>query len=199
MKTNLRSAFVKSKRRIRDLGEVFTAEREVNAMLSLLPESVWSYIETTFLEPACGDGNFLEKILRRKLNLVPKKITKTNPQHKIEYTLLRVAASMYGVDICPENVNDCRARLMQEIKDFWSNTYDTAKMSSSFLTRLEEILKRNIIAGNTLVPEKVEITEWYRPSEGTLKPRVYTLADMQNPSPKPIREEKLITYYKDKE
>jgi len=168
-------------------------------MLALLPESVWSSIETTFLEPSCGDGNFLEKILRRKLKLVPPKISKTNPQHKIEYTLLRVAASMYGVDICSENVTDCRARLLQEIKDFWSNTYNTAKMSTSFLTRLEQILQRNIIAGNTLIPEKVEVTEWFRPSEGTLKPKVYTLAEMQKPSPKPIREEKLITFYKDKE
>lgn len=193
------STLVKSKHRIRDLGEVFTAEREVNAMLALLPESVWSSIETTFLEPSCGDGNFLEKILRRKLKLVPPKISKTNPQHKIEYTLLRVAASMYGVDICSENVTDCRARLLQEIKDFWSNTYNTAKMSTSFLTRLEQILQRNIIAGNTLIPEKVEVTEWFRPSEGTLKPKVYTLAEMQKPSPKPIREEKLITFYKDKE
>ncbi|WP_241761402.1 hypothetical protein [Moraxella catarrhalis] len=61
---------VKSKNRVADFGEVFTAEREVNAMLNLLPETIWHNITATFLEPSCGNGNFLAEILSRKLNAV---------------------------------------------------------------------------------------------------------------------------------
>ncbi|MCL1624079.1 hypothetical protein M2R47_07485 [Moraxella sp. Tifton1] len=61
---------VKSKKRVADFGEVFTAEREVNAMLNLLPDTIWHNITATFLEPACGNGNFLAEILSRKLNAV---------------------------------------------------------------------------------------------------------------------------------
>ena len=57
---------IKSKERVRERGEVFTAEREVNAMLDLVKDET-ERIDSTFLEPACGDGNFLAEILRRKL------------------------------------------------------------------------------------------------------------------------------------
>ncbi len=60
---------VKSKARVADHGEVFTAQREVNAMLDLVKQET-ERIDSRFLEPACGDGNFLAEILRRKLNAV---------------------------------------------------------------------------------------------------------------------------------
>ena len=63
---------VKSKHRVADHGEVFTAEREVNAMLDLVKNET-ERIESRFLEPACGDGNFLAEILRRKLEVVQKR------------------------------------------------------------------------------------------------------------------------------
>jgi pyridoxal kinase len=67
----------KSKKRISDFGEVFTAEREVNAMLDLVKQET-ERIESRFLEPACGDGNFLAEVLRRKLSVVRKRYGK-NP------------------------------------------------------------------------------------------------------------------------
>ena len=71
---------VKSKKRIADHGEVFTSEREVNAMLDLVKQET-ERIESRFLEPACGNGNFLAEILRRKLAVVKKKYKKS----KIDY------------------------------------------------------------------------------------------------------------------
>ena len=62
---------IKSKQRVADHGEVFTAEREVNAMLDLVKQET-ERIDSTFLEPACGDGNFLAEILRRKLAVVKR-------------------------------------------------------------------------------------------------------------------------------
>jgi hypothetical protein len=168
-------------------------------MLDILPPEVWGSIERTFLEPTCGDGNFLEKILQRKLQLIPKKINKTTTQEKNEYLILRAVASIYGVDIAPDNILACKQRLKQEVLDFWSNTYNTAKLNPRFLTQLDQILTCNIQVGNTLESQTVEITEWSRPSEGTFKPKVYTLAELEKEHPVVKREGKLITYYKDKE
>ncbi len=71
--TDIMEKQVKSKQRVADHGEVFTAEREVNAMLDLVKNET-ERIESRFLEPACGDGNFLAEILRRKLAVVQKNI-----------------------------------------------------------------------------------------------------------------------------
>ena len=64
---------IKSKQRVADHGEVFTREQEVNAMLDLVKDEILR-IESRFLEPACGDGNFLIQILKRKLEIVKKKL-----------------------------------------------------------------------------------------------------------------------------
>lgn len=89
---------VKSKERVADHGEVFTAEREVNAMLDLVKHETEN-IESTFLEPACGDGNFLAEILRRKLAVVKKKYKK-NPD-EYEFWSVIALSSIYGVgSIC---------------------------------------------------------------------------------------------------
>lgn len=63
------SAQVKSKQRVQEHGEVFTNEREVNVMLDMVKQET-ERIESRFLEPACGDGNFLAVVLRRKLAVV---------------------------------------------------------------------------------------------------------------------------------
>lgn len=68
---------VKSKQRVADFGEVYTNEREVNAMLDLVADQA-SNPEKTFLEPACGNGNFLSEVLARKLNAVADKHKKNS-------------------------------------------------------------------------------------------------------------------------
>ena len=70
---------IKSKERVADHGEVYTAEREVNAMLDLVKQET-ERIESRFLEPACGDGNFLAEILRRKLEVVRKNYSKSKSE-----------------------------------------------------------------------------------------------------------------------
>ena len=71
---------LKTKKRVADHGEVFTSEREVNAMLDLVKQET-DRIESKFLEPACGTGNFLAEILRRKLAVVQKRYKKTYVIH----------------------------------------------------------------------------------------------------------------------
>ena len=94
----------KSKQRVADHGEVFTAEREVNAMLDLVKQET-ERIESRFLEPACGDGNFLAEILRRKMAVVKARYGK-HPDDYEKYTVLAVT-SIYGVDILQDNVDEC--------------------------------------------------------------------------------------------
>lgn len=102
------SAQVKSRQRVQEHGEVFTNEREVNAMLDMVKQET-ERIESRFLEPACGDGNFLAEVLRRKLSVVGS-LYRKSPTEYMRYAFVAVA-SIYGVDILDDNARDCRERL----------------------------------------------------------------------------------------
>ena len=101
---------VKSRQRVSDHGEVFTSEREVKAMCDLVKNET-ERIDSTFLEPACGDGNFLVEILRRKLNTVRKSYSKS--ANDFAFYSIRALMSLYGVDIMADNVEACRERLLE--------------------------------------------------------------------------------------
>jgi len=96
---------VKSKQRVTDHGEVFTAEREVIAMCDLVKQET-ERIDSRFLEPACGDGNFLAEVLSRKLAIVKKKYKRS--AYDYERNSLLGVSSIYGVDILIDNVIACR-------------------------------------------------------------------------------------------
>ncbi|MBO7344305.1 MAG: SAM-dependent DNA methyltransferase, partial [Clostridia bacterium] len=91
----------KSKERVREHGEVFTAEREVKAMCDLVKDET-ERIDSRFLEPACGDGNFLAEILTRKLEVVKRKYKKSTLDY--EKNAVLAISSVYGVDIMQDNV-----------------------------------------------------------------------------------------------
>jgi len=137
---------VKSKKRVADHGEVFTAEREVNAMLDLVKQET-ERIDSRFLEPACGDGNFLAEILRRKLAVVKKKYRRS-PSDYEKYAVLAIS-SIYGVDILQDNVTHCCERLFE----IWDKEY-TANCKKEVNEECREavrfILKRNILCGDAL-------------------------------------------------
>lgn len=137
---------VKSKQRVADHGEVFTAEREVQAMCDLVKQET-ERIDSRFLEPACGDGNFLAEILRRKLVIVKGKYKRS--AYDWERNGLLALGSLYGVEILLDNVLACRERLFE----IWNKEYkavckkecnDDTRMAAKF------ILQRNIVCGNAL-------------------------------------------------
>jgi len=97
-----------SKQRVSDHGEVMTGAREVNAMLDLVKQET-ERIESRFLEPACGNGNFLAEILERKLRVVESRYAKS--QLEYERNAVLAVCSIYGIDILEDNVTACRARL----------------------------------------------------------------------------------------
>lgn len=137
---------VKSKQRVADHGEVFTAEREVKAMCDLVADECLR-IDSRFLEPACGDGNFLAEILTRKLSVVKAKYKKSAYDFE-RYSILALT-SIYGVDILADNAATCRERLYQ----LWNTWYRAGcKNECNDETRAAAryILEANIVCGNAL-------------------------------------------------
>ncbi|MCC7195447.1 MAG: SAM-dependent DNA methyltransferase [Gemmatimonadaceae bacterium] len=103
--------YVKSKQRVADHGEVFTPPWLVEAMLDLV-KGESERIDARFLEPACGSGNFLVRILQRKLAAVETKVGKSDFE-KRHFALLAVMC-IYGIELLADNIAECRAN-MQEI------------------------------------------------------------------------------------
>ena len=137
---------IKSKERVAEHGEVFTAEREVKAMCDLVSTQC-DNVDATFLEPACGDGNFLSEILARKLARVKKDAKSDHIQW--EWLSIRAIASLYGVDIMQDNCEECRRRLFEQR----NKAYMAAcKKDCNDETRdsVRYILSKNIVCGNAL-------------------------------------------------
>lgn len=177
---------IKSKERVSSYGEVYTAEKQVNAMLDMVKKEA-ERIDSRVLEPACGNGNFVAEILKRKLKTV--KIRSTPPKRKkvsvLDYEKLSLLAisCIYGIDIIIDNVIECRKRLY----DIWFNTFkeDCKKAPDKDLCdAIKFILTRNILCGNTLsmkqVNEKSEdidlpiiISEWGFLTENKIQRKDY--------------------------
>ena len=99
-----------SKQRVADHGEVYTNPREVNAMLDLVKVEA-ERIESRFLEPACGTGNFLVEILSRKLDVAATRYKRSKNQLHYERDGIQSVASIYGIELLSDNVAICRDRL----------------------------------------------------------------------------------------
>jgi len=143
---------VKSKQRVSEHGEVFTAEREVKAMCDLVKQET-ERIDSRFLEPACGDGNFLAEVLERKLAVVKNKYKKSPLDY--EKNSLLAVSSLYGVDILADNVEICRERLYK----IWAKQYRSVckkECNEDVRKSIRFILSRNIVCGNALTLKCVD-------------------------------------------
>lgn len=161
------SGQVKSKQRVADHGEVFTNEREVKAMVDLVWEQFADRkkIEATYLEPACGSGNFLVEILERKLLLVKNLDKKEKSQGYFEKNFLTAVASIYGVELLQDNAQECRERLFKLTLKHYPKKYQQNSHFEKMLKNITYILSRNIICGNALdyvtsEGEPIIFTEW---------------------------------------
>lgn len=143
---------IKSRKRVVDHGEVFTNEREVKAMCDLVNDET-QRIDSRFLEPACGDGNFLAEILDRKLAVVKKKYRRSVMD--FEKNSLLAVSSLYGVDIMMDNVIACRERLFK----IWDKQYKAVckkECSEDMRNSIRFILSKNIVCGNALTLHEVD-------------------------------------------
>ena len=173
---------IKSKDRVVAHGEVFTNPREVNAMLDLV-KSETERLDSRFLEPACGDGNFLIEILRRKLAVCEARVkSKQYTQLQYEENAVLAVSSIYGIELLPDNATACRQRLL----DYFTGQYRALFKSQSKEACIEAvryILSKNIILGDALTYKRVDgsgewihICEWSPVGDGKFNRRDYAFS-----------------------
>ena len=170
---------VKSRQRVEEHGEVFTNEREVNAMLDMVRQET-ERIDSLFLEPACGDGNFLAEVLRRKLDVVSKRYGKIQLEYE-RYAFVAVS-SIYGVDIMQDNVEECRSRLFQAVDKAYTNRFK-GDAKEAFRDAVRYVLSVNVLCGDALTltdsaGEPIVFPEWSLVSGNKVKRRDYTFASL---------------------
>lgn len=132
---NNNKSLIKSKARVKALGEVFTPPELVGEMLGRLPSAVLTNPAKTFLEPSCGTGNFLVAILEEKL--------------RGGSNVMQALATTYGIDICPDNVNTSRKRLLDAARPHFRNELD--RLNAHWL------LACNIVVGDALKEKPTDI------------------------------------------
>ena len=165
-------SLIKSKKRVADHGEVFTPEWMVDAMLDLVKEES-ERIDSRFLEPACGSGNFLVKILKRKLCAVELKFGKSEFE-KRQYALLGLMCA-YGIEILEDNIIECRANMLEVLADYLriDETDDLYRAAS-------HVLSLNLIQGDALSMKghdgaPITFSEWGYLGKGKFQRRDFRL------------------------
>lgn len=204
---------IKSKKRVADHGEVFTAEREVNAMLDFVKLET-DRIESRFLEPACGTGNFLIEIYSRKLNMVEQKYKKS--QLDFEKYAFLATSSIYGIDLLPDNIQECKIRLLDKFKEVYTNNFKK-KVKEEYIKVIEYILSKNLLVGDALTllqenGEYIVFPEWNFVKGSLIKRRDYIYKELIKENvddyteksiennkafiPEPVKEYNLVHYMK---
>ncbi|CAA9890305.1 conserved hypothetical protein [Candidatus Methylobacter favarea] len=171
---------VVSRQRVADYGEVYTNPREVNAMLDLVkPET--ERLDSTFLEPACGTGNFLVEILSRKLAVAARQYQKS--QLEYERAAVLAISSLYGIDILADNAAVCHARLFEVFNSQYNAHYKT-KCKQACGNTVRHIFRRNILQGDTLsfktsAGNPIIFSEWKFPfNDSRIQRRDYLFEQM---------------------
>jgi hypothetical protein len=172
---------VKSKQRVADHGEVFTSLEIVYAMLDLVKQET-ERIDSRFLEPACGTGNFLIEVLRRKLDVAEK--TYHRSQLDFERNLVLAVSSIYGIDILEDNVLACRQRLLGLADERYTALFKE-KAKDACRRTLDYILQKNIIWGDALDlktvgenGEAIVFSEWSLVNGSELKRRDFSFKEL---------------------
>jgi hypothetical protein len=148
---------VKSRQRVADHGEVFTPPWMVEAMLDLVKDET-ERIDSRFLEPACGSGNFLVQILRRKLAAVELKFGKSDFE-KQHYALLALMC-IYGIELLPDNIAECRANMLEILADYLALDESDDLYRAAF-----HVLSQNLVHGDALTmrasgEQPITFAEW---------------------------------------
>lgn len=172
---------VVSKQRVADHGEVYTGAREVNAMLDLVKQET-ERIDSRFLEPACGTGNFLAEILARKLGVVESRYA--GSQLEWERYAVLAAGSVYGIDILADNVAACRQRLFALFDRAYTGRYKR-RARDEVRAVVGFVLGRNIIHGDALTlksvgepPQPIIFSEWALVGGSQIKRRDFAFHEL---------------------
>ena len=185
METNMNQNLTKSRTRIRDHGEVFTPDFIVEDMLNLVKHET-ERIDSRFLESACGDGNFLIKILERKLKIVEKQYKRN--QFDYERNSLIAVSSIYGIELLDDNVEEAQKRLynlfLKEYKRIYKN-----KINQLLLENIKYVLSKNIVQGDALTfkdknGNSIIFSEWSAINGTQIQRRDFQFGDLAEFNPK---------------
>ena len=170
---------VKSKQRVADHGEVFTPAWMVEAMLDLVKGET-ERIDSRFLEPACGDGNFLVQILRRKLAAVELKYGKSDFERR-HYALLGLMC-VYGIELLPDNIVECRANLLEIFAEYLALVPTDDLYRAGFY-----VLSQNLVHGDALTmrthgAEPITFAEWGYLGKGRFQRRDFRFDNLTQSS-----------------
>ncbi|HEU0073495.1 MAG TPA: DNA methyltransferase [Dehalococcoidia bacterium] len=168
-----------SKQRVADHGEVFTPAWLVEAMLDLVKDEA-ERIDSRFLEPACGSGNFLVQVLRRKLAAVELKYGKSDFERR--YYALLALMCIYGIELLPDNIAECRANLLEIFAD-----YLHIDGSDELYRAAAYVLSQNLVHGDAITMcthegESITFPEWGSLGKGRFKRRDFRLARLSGMS-----------------
>ena len=150
-------SLIKSRKRVADHGEVFTPAWMVDAMLDLVKDES-ERIDSRFLEPACGSGNFIVKVLRRKLAAVESKFGKSDFE-KQHYALLALMC-IYGIELLADNIAECRANMLDILAEYLNLDESDDLYRAAFY-----VLSQNLVHGDALTMcvrsgEPITFAEW---------------------------------------
>lgn len=170
---------VKSRQRVADHGEVFTPAWLVEAMLDLVKAET-ERIDSRFLEPACGSGNFLVQILRRKLAAVELKYGKSEFERR-HYALLALMC-IYGIELLPDNIAECRANLLEILAE-----YLNLDQSDDLYGAASWVLSQNLVHGDALTMRAADgaaiaFAEWGYLGKGRYQRRDFRLETLAQSS-----------------
>ncbi|MCP9447943.1 MAG: N-6 DNA methylase [Nitrospira sp.] len=163
---------VKSKQRVADHGEVFTPAWLVEAMLDLVKGET-ERIDSRFLEPACGSGNFLVRILQRKLAAVELKFGKSDFERR-HYALLALMCC-YGIELLADNIAECRANMLEVLADHLK-----LEESDDLYRAASYVLSQNLVHGDALTMRTIDdrpitFAEWGYLGKGKFQRRDFRL------------------------
>ena len=155
---------IKDKSRVSNFGEVLTSKREVLDMLNLVNTET-SRLDSRFLEPACGDGNFLTEVLNFKLDILEKNYSKN--QYEFEKFSIQIFTSIYGIDILEDNIISARERLFNQFFDLYNKKFKS-NINQKLLDCIKYILKLNLVHADALSLKKVKNDKFIIFSEWSL-------------------------------
>jgi len=171
------SGQVKSRERVTKHGEVLTAEREVKAMCDLVKNES-ERIDSRILEPACGEGPFLQEMLKRKLETVKSKYG--NSPHDFEFYSIIALSSLYGVELLEDNAQICRDNLF----NIWKQAYDKyGEQRQEVEKSARYMVETNILCGDALTLKQqngdpIIFAEWSLLPNGKLLRKDFELSVM---------------------
>jgi len=165
-------SLIKSKKRVADHGEVFTPAWMVEAMLDLVKGET-ERIDSRFLEPACGSGNFLVQVLRRKLAAVELKFGKSGFE-KRHFALLALMCT-YGIELLTDNIDECRANLLEIFAEYLNLSQSDDLYRAASYVLLQNLVHGDALKMRTWDDQPITFAEWGYLGKGKFQRRDFRL------------------------